>query len=130
MAVWERHEPFGNEHTDWLVRASAPYIIFDARSSLTDFNLENPLRVATKAPTSVFEEWCSNRGALVKRLEESLFGRFNNRRLRTTNKQQPHRHIAIHSSLLEHEGVSCLLKLITELLEISRLARERQSARG
>jgi hypothetical protein len=121
---WTQHEPFGSEHKDWLYRSSAPYIIFDKNELLSDFNLTNPLRVATKAGHLLIERWDFESDELVRRLEGNLFFEFAiERRLRTKSEQHAHRHIPIHSYIAEHERVQRLDTLRTELIEIARLAR-------
>jgi hypothetical protein len=125
---WIQHELFGSKHSDWRFRSSAPYIIFEESESLTDFNLTNPLHVATKLDKSPLEKWHSGRDALVKRLEDCLFVRFGiSRRLRVEN-HFAHPQIAIHSQIIEQERASLLNELRTELAEIARLASVRNSA--
>lgn len=95
----EWFEPFGIKHPDWKTRVKAPYIFFSTIESLTDFNLINPIKVATCKPSiSLIENWYSDI-PLVKEIETCLFtNQFNpNRRLRINNHQIAHRHIQLHN---------------------------------
>jgi len=42
--------------------------VFEKDESITDFNVTNPLHVATKIPDSPVEEWHSKIDELVRRL--------------------------------------------------------------
>jgi hypothetical protein len=119
---WEHYEPFGTEHDDWKRRSSAPYIIFDEDEQLTDFNVINPLHVATKPKDLAVEKWNSSR--LVKRLEDILFEQFDiERRLRTKNKYIAHQQIVVHRYIPKDERMNRLISLRTELKKISLLVR-------
>jgi hypothetical protein len=105
-----QHEFFGKGHDDWRLRSQSPYILFDPIE--TDFNLVNPLHVATRYPDSLFEEWNSNENELVNDLESSLFKNFKiDRRLRTRSKQYIHRHISLHNFIDEAQRVISFRKL-------------------
>jgi hypothetical protein len=91
-----QQEMFHNYHSDWRKRVEAGYVIFDSSQTLTKINVSNPLHVARKSSAAVVEEWFSNINQLVNEVEKVLFEELNiGRRLRTTSKQHPHRHIAI-----------------------------------
>ncbi|HEY9285128.1 MAG TPA: hypothetical protein VIP46_16870 [Pyrinomonadaceae bacterium] len=126
-----RHEPFGNEHKDWLIRSEAPYIIFESDSHLTDFNTSTPIKVATKPADSPFERWHSDSNGLVNHLEDVIFTRLKiKRRLRIGSVQRAHRHISLHRDFIkahrratEGEVTSYLHALRDELAKITGLSR-------
>ncbi|MEP7134794.1 MAG: hypothetical protein ABI904_07650 [Chloroflexota bacterium] len=120
-----QHEYFGNGHDDWKKRLSAPYIIFNQDKQFTDFNLVNPLFVATRLEDSPFEHWHSNNNKLVKRLEESLFIKLGvERRLRTKSEQHAHRHIPLHKYIVQDQRYESLKILRSELSEIAYHVRK------
>lgn len=91
-----QHETFHRYHDDWLKRASAGYVIFDPSPRLTAINVTDPLLVATKTPESAVEVWRSD-SERVKQVEAAIFTSLGiTRRLRTRNRQRPHRQIALH----------------------------------
>ncbi len=113
-------EPFGCEHKDWEKRKDAPYIFFEIKHGSTDFNLVNPIKIATYIPSvSSIEIWHSQED-VVKQLEVCLFEKHfkHGRKLRTTNKQIAHRHISLHN--VDENKMN---ELRTELMEISVKAR-------
>ncbi len=119
-----QHEFFGKGHKDWCKRSSAPYIIFDQNEQNTDFNLTNPLHVATRLSDSPFEQWNSGKNELAKQIEESLFRNFNvERRLRTRNEQLAHRHISLHTYIDEHKRSESIQNLRSDLSKIAFRAR-------
>ena len=52
-----QHETFHRFHEDWRKRASAGYVIFDPRRSLTAINVSNPIHVATKPSDALLDVW-------------------------------------------------------------------------
>ena len=103
-------------HDNWKDRISAPYIIFDDNENLTHFNLMDPLQIATYTPgTGPFELWRSGESANVSNLERLLLADSGGtRRLRTSNKYMPHRHINLgrSKSVAELKKLhNCLVKL-------------------
>jgi hypothetical protein len=89
-------ETFHRFHSDWRNRAGAPYIIFDPAPKKTAVNVTAPLLVAEKLQDQPLEIWSRNPHR-AQRLRTSLFDDLGiGRRLRTRNRQQPHRHIALH----------------------------------
>lgn len=119
------HEPFGCEHRDWKRRVQAPYIFFETSVGLTDFNISNPLHIATCiAKESRIEQWHSEKKVLVKQLEESLLIKHfkTKRKLRINNPQIAHRHISRHDF-----SESELSDLRKDLLKISETVRNTES---
>jgi hypothetical protein len=94
--VLVQHETFHRYHDDWLRRANAGYVIFDPRPRVTGINVTDPLLVATKTPESAVEIWRSD-SERVRQVEAAIFTSLGiTRRLRTRNRQRPHRQIALH----------------------------------
>ncbi len=113
-----QYEFFGKGHQDWDKRITAPYVIFDQQN--TDFNLDNPLRVATKSENSPIESWNSGNNELAKWLEKSLFIDFGiTRRLRTQSEQHAHRHIPIHAYIPKDKQTEQLQGVQNVLSEIA-----------
>lgn len=93
-----QHETFHSYHRDWRRRARAPYVTFNLDPALTRLNLSSPIFVAEKGVASLVEEWRSDRDQRVDQLESVLFQEFGiQRRLRSTNPQRAHPHIALHN---------------------------------
>jgi hypothetical protein len=93
-----QHETFFDYHPDWERRAAAGYVLFDSSPTLTKINVVKPLIVAEKNHNSLVEKWLSG-NRRVRRLEKALFADLGiTRRLRTTNVQRAHRHIALHDA--------------------------------
>jgi hypothetical protein len=92
-----QHEMIHDFHNDWKNRITADYIIFDGCPSLSAVNLASPTLVATGSAGAA-EAWLrSNRKVL--NIENMIFTNLGiSRRLRTKNRQQPHRHIALHKA--------------------------------
>lgn len=101
-----QHETFHRYHDDWLKRASAGYVIFDPSPRVTAINVTDPLLVATKAAESDVEVWrCDSER--VRQVEAAIFTSLGiTRRLRTRNRQRPHRQIALHQAP-GLEGAAC-----------------------
>ncbi len=91
-------ETFHPFHKDWR-RRLLNYVIFDPSSTVTDFNLTGPVRVATY-DSRVPERWktCSG-NKVIRRLEDFLFReRQIDRRLRTSPIGFAHPHINLESA--------------------------------
>ena len=120
-----QYEPFGLPHDDWEKRAKAGYVLFAHNEKLTDFNIINPLYVATyiKEPIPRTETWFSSENELVNQLEECLLKKFNiSRRLRSTNLQRSHPHIRINK-YIQSNPREVITELRNQLFEISKNIR-------
>lgn len=94
-----RHETIHPFHADWERRAEASYVLFDACPLLSAVNLSKPLLVATKHAGAPLETWLSPSNSKVAQIESAIFTNLGiYRRLRTSNRQQPHRQIALHNA--------------------------------
>jgi hypothetical protein len=126
-----QHEVFYERHDDWDNRATAGYIIFDPSPLATAINVVNPRLVAEKATGARFERWLSRSDPRVNEIENAIFKQLGlQRRLRTANPQQPHRHIALHkaSSLSPSGHARALIELRERLSGL--VQREWQQSPG
>ena len=119
--VLVQKETFYPDHAkSWRERAAAPYILFEPSPRLTDFNLTNPLLVATFDGRHVPEPW----NAKAKALEKLLFReRGINRRLRTARSGFGHAKLnLLRAGRSRREGRSGE-ELRDALLELARKIR-------
>lgn len=95
--VLVRNESFHPGHQkDWKHRCQAPYVLFMSDRSKTNFNLTNPLHVATYNGDQIPERW--NRQG--RELERLLFiDRHLSRRLRTSHIGSAHPHIKLSATV-------------------------------
>lgn len=117
-----QHETFLEYHRDWENRASAGYVIFDKSAKVTKINVCDPILVAEKRANSILEHWFSGENPRVRDIETALFKDLGiERRLRTRNRQRPHRHIALHRApgLSARNRESALLRLRSTLLALA-----------
>jgi len=111
-------ETFHPYHKNWHRRLCA-YIIFDENKQRTNFNLENPLHVATYLGDEKREEW--NSDPLTRQLENMLFNKRKiSRRLRTSRTGFAHQFI--HLTLDDDD----LSKFRGDLLELSQAVAGRE----
>jgi len=111
-------ETFHPYHKNWRRRLCA-YIIFDENKQRTNFNLENPLHVATYLGDEKREEW--NSDPLTRQLENMLFNKRKiSRRLRTSRTGFAHQFI--HLTLDDDD----LSKFRGDLLELSQAVAGRE----
>jgi hypothetical protein len=103
-------ESFYPYHKDWKRRIEAPYVLFATDPALTDFNLHNPLHVATATPSQNAEIWNRN----GQELERLLFSNGVTRRLRTSRTGSRHPHITLSMA-----NGSSLAELRSSLLSLS-----------
>lgn len=118
-------EPFGGNHEDYKERIKAPYIFFDTNSEKTNFNLINPMKVASfNHRIDETEVWLTG-DRLVNELEILLLSKYFNtrRKLRTTHKQMSHRQISLKGD------AKTLDSLRLELFKIAEKAKSRKAKR-
>ena len=117
----KHREPFGGNHDNYIKRKEAPYIFFDTNPEKTNFNLINPLKVASYDPRIDETEAWAIGDKLVDRLETLLLKKHFNtsRKLRSTHGQMPHRHIRLKANK------KTLNELGSKLFEMAEMAKTR-----
>lgn len=117
-----QHETIHPHHDDdWERRAKASYVLFDACPSLSAVNLSDPILVATKRAGDPRETWLSPSNSRVAQIESAIFSNLKiSRRLRTSNRQQPHRQTALHNApiFLSKDRITTLIALRQAVLSL------------
>jgi hypothetical protein len=110
-------------HEDWKRRIQGPYLIFEDHPSMTDFNLKNPLWIASCRANDDHETWRSEEIGLVRELETALFtDRGIERRLRTARKGYPHPKLNLYNR--PGESLSVLRKTLKRIAVDARKLRQ------
>ncbi|MDQ5872670.1 MAG: hypothetical protein M3547_10770 [Acidobacteriota bacterium] len=103
-------EAFHPPHSDWARRRSAPYILFDSRPGMTEFDLVSPPHVAVYSG-SLPERW--NQEPTAAHLENLLFrSRGRARRLRTSKTGFGHTYMKLSNDERETAAIRATLNRI------------------
>jgi hypothetical protein len=114
-----RQETFYPPHENWRERAACPYILFD--KSLTDFNIDDPLHVATYTG-NLPEKWYLD-SPRVQEVHRLLFsGRADRKGLRTSRTGYGHSKLNLIGPKANRAARPSLAEIRSELLRLVRVA--------